>query len=231
MSPRSSTARPGLPPAAAGQWLALGPASRLVGVDPDTLRRWADTGRLTAFTTPGGHRRFDRRDLERVIQSRRHGPAVRPLVALGGTPARLSRAYARSYRAGDDARTRVGDRFGEADRDAFRADGRRLLGALLGYLDARSAGTRARWEAQAAAAVRATGARLAASGADVAEAVATFTTARRPFLAELASLAKRRALDAAALTALYDEAVALLDRLLLELLDAFQQPAPEGVSR
>ena len=58
--------------------LALGEASRLLGVDPDTLRRWADEGRVPAFTTPGGHRRFERRALERLVASRRTGPGERP---------------------------------------------------------------------------------------------------------------------------------------------------------
>jgi excisionase family DNA binding protein len=44
-------------------WLSVGPASRLLGVDPDTLRRWADDGRVEAYTTPGGHRRFERQSL------------------------------------------------------------------------------------------------------------------------------------------------------------------------
>lgn len=202
------------------EWLSLGPASRLVGVDPDTLRRWADEGRLPTFTTPGGHRRFERRDLERVMLSRRPAPARRPLAALGATPDRLSRAYARSYRAASDGRSRVGEQFGDPDREAFRADGRRLLTALLAYLDA-PPGRRPHWEAQAAAAVRSTGGRLAAHGAAAQEVAATFIAARRPFLAEIATLGRRRSLDVAALTTLYDDAVALLDRLLLELLDAF----------
>ena len=29
-----------------GRWLSLGPASQLLGIDPDTLRRWADEGRV-----------------------------------------------------------------------------------------------------------------------------------------------------------------------------------------
>ena len=45
-------------------WLALGAASRLVGVGPDSLRRWADSGKVQSYQTPGGHRRFLRSSLE-----------------------------------------------------------------------------------------------------------------------------------------------------------------------
>src|SRR4051794_41923867 len=69
--------------------LALGEASRLLGVDPDTLRRWADEGRVSAFTTPGGHRRFDRHALERLIADRRTGPAG-ALAGVGASPGRPS---------------------------------------------------------------------------------------------------------------------------------------------
>src|SRR2546429_9364647 len=77
-------------------WLSLGPASRMVGVDPDTLRRWADTGRVTAFTTPGGHRRFSRRAPEHP-RSQRPGAAP-TLASPGATPARGSAAYPPSDR-------------------------------------------------------------------------------------------------------------------------------------
>ena len=204
-------------------WLSLGPASRLVGVDPDTLRRWADDGRLRAFATPGGHRRFDRRDLERLIATRQ--PRRRRLATLGATPERLARAYARSYRSALVGPERLGEKYAEADREAFRIEGRRLVAALLAYLDAGDADARTHWEGEAADAVRATGVRLAATGAGVLEAVSTFVAARRPFLTELAALGRRRALDVATLTALYDEAAALLDRLLLQLVAAFA-PTP-----
>ena len=83
------------PVAASRQWLSLGPASRLVGVDPDTLRRWADEGRIEAYVTPGGHRRFDRSTIEVMVTTRRSGG--RPLASLGASPERLNRAYRRSY--------------------------------------------------------------------------------------------------------------------------------------
>lgn len=200
-----------------GGWLSLGPASRLVGVDPDTLRRWADDGRVRAFATPGGHRRFATDDLQRLVQAR--SPRRRSLSTLGATPDRVVRAYARSYRA--NAAAGGGEPLATADREAFRSDGRHLVRALLNYLDARSPELRARHEADAAATVRATARRLAATGADVSVGVSTFVAARRPLLAELAAVGRRRALDVAGLTALYDEAAALLDRLLLEFVDAF----------
>ncbi len=199
------------------EWLSLGPASRIVGVDPDTLRRWADIGQVEAYATPGGHRRFRRADLERVVETRR--PTRRRLATLGATPARLARAYARSYRASDVLGSPAYD---DLDRDAFRAEGRRLIAALLAYLDSSTPAARRRWEAEATASVRSTGGRLAQTGSDVLGVVTTFLAARRPFLAELAALGRRRSLDVAALTTLYDEAAALLDRLLVELLEAFQ---------
>src|SRR5439155_14040960 len=114
-------------------WLSLGPASRYVGVDPDTLRRWADDGLLKAYVTPGRHRRFAVADLQRVVATRRPGRPA--LAALGATSDRLTRAYARAYRDPEAGRS-VRDQFGDADREAFRAEGRRLVAVLLAYLDA-----------------------------------------------------------------------------------------------
>ena len=114
--------------------LALGAASRLLGVDPDTLRRWADEGRVPAFTTPGGHRRFERKALERLMAARRTGPE-HGLASLGSNADRLSAAYRRRYSeqhgTAMDLRTRVP----AADRDSFRDIGRQLVAALVRHLD------------------------------------------------------------------------------------------------
>jgi hypothetical protein len=60
------------------------------------------------------------------------------------------------------------------------------------------------------------------AGCGTAEAVTTFIAARRPFLTELAAIGRRRSLDVARLTQLYEDAVALLDRLLLVFVDTVE---------
>jgi excisionase family DNA binding protein len=207
--------------AVASDWLSLGPASRLVGVGPDTLRRWARQGRIQAFTTPGGHRRFARRSLERLVATRRRGRT--PLASLGATPERLSRAYRRSYAA--DRTEGTDPAIETADRDAFRRDGRRLVTALLTHLDARDAATRARAERDAEALTDQLARRLSASGTSLTESVALFVAARRPFLAELGAIGRRRSLDTPRLSAAYEDASALLDRLLLRLVAAMAKSA------
>src|SRR5918994_5471568 len=44
----------------------IGQAAALLGVSPDTIRRWADAGRLEITRTEGGHRLVDGRALARL---------------------------------------------------------------------------------------------------------------------------------------------------------------------
>ena len=58
------------------EWLTLGQAARFLGVAQSTIRKWSDAGRVPAFYTPGGHRRYRRSDLETFLD--RSGPGGRP---------------------------------------------------------------------------------------------------------------------------------------------------------
>ena len=207
---------PAAPRPSRPSWLSLGPASRLLGVDPDTLRRWADEGRVETYLTPGGHRRFDRRTVERIAANR--PVPARPLASLGASSDRLTKAYRRSYAT--DRRGVGAQADGRAELERYRREGRRLVDALVEYLDAAAIDIEARSaaEARAVALVDELARRLSANGTSLTEAVGLFVAARRPFLAELAGLGRRRALDAARLAGLYEEASALLDRLLLRLI-------------
>jgi excisionase family DNA binding protein len=57
------------------EWLTLGQAARYLGVAQSTIRKWSDQGRVPAFYTPGGHRRYRRGDLEAFLA--RSGPGRR----------------------------------------------------------------------------------------------------------------------------------------------------------
>jgi excisionase family DNA binding protein len=63
-------------PAGEPEWLTLGQAAKFLGVAQSTIRKWSDQGRVPAFYTPGGHRRYRRRDLELFVD--RSGPAGKP---------------------------------------------------------------------------------------------------------------------------------------------------------
>jgi Helix-turn-helix domain len=195
----------------------------MLGVDPDTLRRWADEGRVVAYVTPGGHRRFERRTIERLAANRTAG--VRPLASLGAGSDRLTRAYRRSYTASPHGFSAPTDDV--ASLEQYRQDGRLLVDALVAHLDADPSDgvARSSAEARAAALVDDLAHRMRANGTSLTEAVGLFVAARRPFLAELAGLGRRRALDAARLGVLYEDASGLLDRLLVRLVQTYQEPA------
>jgi excisionase family DNA binding protein len=71
-------------------WLTLGQAARFLGVAQSTIRKWSDQGRVPAFYTPGGHRRYRRRDLETFLdRSGPGGKANGPLVLVVDDDPRL----------------------------------------------------------------------------------------------------------------------------------------------
>src|SRR5438132_6941816 len=79
------------------EWLTLGQAARFLGVAQSTIRKWSDQGRVPAFYTPGGHRRYRRSDLDKFLES--SGPGGReqsgPTVLVVDDDPRL-REYVRA---------------------------------------------------------------------------------------------------------------------------------------
>lgn len=68
-----------------GDWLTVREAARVAGVDGDTIRRWANSGRLTHQRTAGGHRRIDADVLAELL--------------TGATPPRPGEAHVPPYDA------------------------------------------------------------------------------------------------------------------------------------
>jgi excisionase family DNA binding protein len=79
--PRDPTGRRA--PTSEPDWLTLGQAAKYLGVAQSTIRKWSDGGRVPAFYTPGGHRRYRRGDLDAFLE--RSGPGrgrTGPLVLV-----------------------------------------------------------------------------------------------------------------------------------------------------
>ncbi|MCW3003260.1 MAG: hypothetical protein JWQ20_2558 [Conexibacter sp.] len=70
-----------------GQTVPLGQAADALGISTSTLRRWADSGRIRAVRTAGGHRRFPVSELQRLKSASTMiaSPALR-LTPMPGAP-------------------------------------------------------------------------------------------------------------------------------------------------
>lgn len=200
-------------------WLALGAASRFLGVDPSTLRGWTDAGRIRAFRTPGGHRRYAVADLRAfVLRGRRvregrltdllgpHGA-----VLVGGTPRRAVRAQ--EWYAAFDART----------AEAMRHTCRRLMDGLAGYL----AGGRRQgaYLHEGERAGRGLGTHVAAIGMTPAAATRAFLFFRKMVTDSVATklpLSPDRKVQSIRRVDVY------LNQVLVQMMDAYQERQPRG---
>ncbi len=203
--------------ATASEWITLGEASRMLGIAPATLRRWSDAGRVRAFTTPGGHRRYRRSALERMIPGDR---SDRPsLVRSGMTTNRVARAYREEARvAARESPWLI--RLDDTQRDWFRQHGRRLTSALLAYLDADEPLVTEHQLAEAVVEAAAYGRVAAGLELSLSQAVEGFLQFRRPFLRQLTLVARQRGFDTEATVDLMEAAETVMDRLLITTMAA-----------
>lgn len=206
----------------ATDWVSLTEACRLVGVSPSTVRRWADTGLVRTFVTPGGHRRVSRAGLQSLLPAR---PTGRPSLGdLGETPGRMARGYRRAT-TDDPARIPWVAELDTAQRERFRAYGRGIVVALVAALDTQDPARREDRLREAADACAEYGRIAGREGLGAPMTADLFLRFRRPFLAELSALARSREFDAAATSALMGDANTALDGLLLATLRGWEAAA------
>jgi excisionase family DNA binding protein len=186
-----------------------------VGVGPDTLRRWADSGRIEAYTTPGGHRRFLRSSLEAMVNApRRQRYGVARLAGSAGTiSGELHRRMERSGHPGQPWHARLT----AEQRADFRRWGQRTFQLVIDFV---AAGKRAERdllleEAEKMGALY--GAEASKAGLSLAEAIEAFLFYRSPVLESISAHLRKRAADASEVSAAYREASAAIDQVLVAL--------------
>ncbi|MBI2829788.1 MAG: helix-turn-helix domain-containing protein [Chloroflexi bacterium] len=77
--------------------LSISEASSLLGVSEATLRQWTDEGKIKAFVTPGGHRRYQRGELKEFLVSHQKMLGIKDLVAELEHTVELHRELSRSF--------------------------------------------------------------------------------------------------------------------------------------
>ena len=119
--------------------LTIGQAAELLGVHPLTIRNWSEKGTIRCLRTPGGHRRYRLRDLQRVLAAPQDDPATAAAIA------ELARGAVRTALAGAPPSPSGSPASGGSLLHGLRAElsgnqrrsmthlGRELLGLLIRY--------------------------------------------------------------------------------------------------
>lgn len=97
--------------------VGISEASHILGVSEAALRQWTNDGKIKAFVTPGGHRRYSKEELKKFLTLRQKKLGIKDLVAEIENTIPLHRELSRTYlnstswydRLDKDTRERLGD--------------------------------------------------------------------------------------------------------------------------
>lgn len=208
-------------PGQAPRWVTLRRACEILGVDESTLRRWADTGRLRSYRTPGGHRRFSLVNLEAMVagDSRTRGGDDVERIAT----ARIRRQLQRARQQDQGWYASLSD----GNRAELRDLGRRLIEMVSEYLDKRT--RRPGLLDEALEVGGRYGSVLMEAGLPLASAVGAYTGFRRTIDETTRQSAVRESLPLDEALAAIGQVHTLGDQVLLGLAAAYEATAPDAL--
>jgi len=110
--------------------ISISEASQILGVSETTLRQWTDEGKIGAFITPGGHRRYSRVEIRQFmgLQQRVHG--IKDLVAELKGAASLHHDIALA----NFTNTSWYNKLSKESQERLAQYGRRLLNLVIKYI-------------------------------------------------------------------------------------------------
>ena len=198
--------------APATRWVNLGRACEILGVNESTMRRWADSGQVRCFRTPGGHRRFAEADLVALTESGAHAEHELETAAV-----RRIRRQLHSGRDGAGWYSAI-----EADeRDALRPLGRRLVELVGDYIAGGRGVRRSQIEEEVDSIGRSYGQLLREQNTPLLQAMEAFTFFRRSLDDTARQLAERNRMSAEQAAKARADIAGLADRVLLGVTAAY----------
>lgn len=200
-------------------WLPIGAAARLVGVGPDTLRRWADGGKVQSYQTAGGHRRFLRSSLEAMTRApRRARYGTGQLTDASATI--IGDVHRRMQRTGY-AGMPWQSRLTAEQREDFRRWGQRTFSLVIEYVAASKRSERELLLEEAERMGALYGREASGAGLTLAESIEAFLFYRSPVIESILAHLRRRVAEVAQVTAAVREANAAIDQVLTALVSSY----------
>ena len=110
--------------------LSISEASQLLGVSEAALRQWTDEGKIKAFITPGGHRRYARAELKKFTSSQPRMLGIKDLAIELEETARQHREIAQASLKNTAWYNKLNE-----ESQAHLADlGKRMLNLIIKYI-------------------------------------------------------------------------------------------------
>ena len=196
--------------------ISIREASQILGVSEATLRQWTDEGKIGAFITPGGHRRYSKVEIRQFmgLQQRVHG--IKDLVAELEGAATLHHDIALA----NFTNTSWYNKLSKESQERLAQYGRRLLNLVIKYI------TEPRKREETIKLVHNTGSdfgeELAKQGLSLIDSLEAFILHRDPVVNAATHLLKRReALNERAVEAI-PLVTHIMDEALVSLVAAHQ---------
>ena len=190
----------------------IGEASRILGVSEATLRQWTDKGKVKAFVTPGGHRRYSRAELAKLTGTRRYG--IKKLVQKIEAPQHLQIVPERL------ARAPWYKKLGVKSRRKLGEFGREIVNLAMVYISRRR--QRSEISKQAKKLGGELGKYLAELGLSLTNSLEVFLLYRAPVADIVLEVAKGGSVLSQGVVEIMPEVNRLLDDILLSLVSAYQ---------
>jgi len=204
--------------------ISISEASQILGVNEATLRQWTDEGKLSAFVTPGGHRRYSKSDLKKLTRPGQRVLGIRDLVSEIEDTTPQHREIARSFLDSYPQGTKPCE---EHQRQLAEL-GRHLLNLTARYISEPAR----REESRAAArdTGRGFGRLLAEMGMPLTASAEAFLQHRELIMQAAANLAGKREAQGGRIAEAIPLANRLIDETLISMIDAHQKYTDGGAN-
>jgi excisionase family DNA binding protein len=202
--------------------IGISEASRFLGVSEAALRQWTDEGKIKAFVTPGGHRRYFRSELKKFVSAHPRMLGMKDLVSELEETVEVHREIAQKSLSSAAWNKKL-----TQESQGYFADlGRRLLSLIVKYISEPSKREETLPLVQEVG--QSMGETLATHGLPLADSVETFLMHREPVINAATNLLKKHEAFTGKVVDAIPLAIRVIDEALVALVAAHQQYQQEN---